>query len=293
LRNIIPAFDFTKELKNELGFSFTRLEESYKGYNSRHPHRHKYFEVIYFKNSGGEHEIDFKTYKIFSASIHFVSPDQVHILKRENHVVGYVFSFTDEFFLEPGATNLFTDNFIYFNNSVASPVLQLKDNKQIKEIESIILRIRNEFGSAYQDKRIALQSLMKLFLIHCKRNYSSDLNENSNPSVQSEITRNFRKLLEQNFRNIKTVNDYSLLLNITPGHLSETIQKDTGKTAGEFIHERVILEAKRLLYHSQKSIKEIAAELNFEDPSYFSKFFKSRTETTPEQFRKSIREKYQ
>jgi AraC family transcriptional activator of pobA len=293
VKNKIPAFDFTKQLKNELGFSFSKLEKSYTGYNSQHPHRHKYFEVIYFSNAGGEHEIDFRTYKILSSSIHFVSPDQVHILSRKKNVVGYVLSFTDEFFLEHGSTNLFIDNFISFNNSGTAPVLQLKNPEQIKELESIIFKIEKEFENENQDKKMAIQSLMRLFLIHCKRSFIPDIKENNNVPLQSEITRNFRKLLEKEFRDIKTVNEYSLLLNITPGHLSETIQKDTGKTAGEFIHERIILEAKRLLYHSQQSIKEIAVELNFEDPSYFSKFFKSRSGTTPEQFRKTIREKYQ
>jgi AraC-like DNA-binding protein len=61
----------------------------------------------------------------------------------------------------------------------------------------------------------------------------------------------------------------------------------------EIIFDRIILEAKRLLYHSSKSIKEIATYLNYDDPSYFSRFFKTHVQSSPEEFRKQIREKYQ
>ncbi|MBK6643621.1 MAG: AraC family transcriptional regulator [Bacteroidetes bacterium] len=89
------------------------------------------------------------------------------------------------------------------------------------------------------------------------------------------------------------MSEYAQLLNITAGHLNDTIHKDLGKTAGELIHDRIILEAKRLLYHSENSIKEIATELNYKDPSYFGRFLKTHSGSTPDQFRKAIREKYQ
>jgi AraC-like DNA-binding protein len=293
LKKIIPAFDFTKQLNNHLGFSFTKLEESYTGYNAVQPHRHKYYEVIYFSETGGVHEVDFNVFNIHAHSIHFVSPEQVHLLRREKHVLGYVLSFSDEFFLESEASNIFTSTLPYFNNPYANPLLQLKTTEQNNECVSFLLKIKDEFYSENPDKRLAIQSWMKLLLITCKRFYTSENFENTQPYILSDITLKFKKLLEVEFRNIKSVSDYAQLLNLSPGYLSETIQKDTGKTAGEFIHDRLVLETKRLLFHSQKSIKEIAAELKYDDPSYFSKFFKTHTGTTPELFRQAIREKYQ
>ena len=109
----------------------------------------------------------------------------------------------------------------------------------------------------------------------------------------SELTRKFKMLVQNNLKIKKSVSDYAKMLNITAGHLNDTVQKDTGKSAGSVIHDRIILEAKRLLYHSPKTVKEIAFELNYEDPSYFTRFFKLHTKSTPEQFRIEIREKYQ
>ena len=94
----IPAFDFNKSLHNNLLFEFTKLEESYNPYDASHPHRHNYFEVLYFNQEGGSHEIDFKSFPIEKNSIHFVSPRQVHLLRRNPDVTGYVLSFTDDFF---------------------------------------------------------------------------------------------------------------------------------------------------------------------------------------------------
>jgi len=113
-----------------------------------------------------------------------------------------------------------------------------------------------------------------------------------NMAARSEPTRRFKLLLEKNFIEKKAVGEYAAMIGITPGHLNDTVQKDTGKTASEIIHERIILEARRLLYHSEKSVKEIAYALNYDDPSYFVKFFKTHTGSTPEHFRKTIREKY-
>ncbi|TAH42290.1 MAG: helix-turn-helix domain-containing protein [Bacteroidetes bacterium] len=292
MTKLIPSFNFTKQLKESLGFSLTNLEESYSGYNAALPHRHKYYEILFFNHSGGVHEIDFNTYPIKAKSIHFVSPEQVHLLQRDKRVTGYVLSFTNDFLLESDSGILFLDQLGFFNNPYSSPVSQLKEKQDIKDCEFLINKIQTEYFSKNPDKKPALQSWLKLFLIHCKRLHKEPGQKEGYVKTKSDITLNFKKLLEIHFRNVKSVSEYAGKLSITAGHLSETIQKDTGKTAGEFIHDRIILEAKRLLYHSKKSIKEIAAELNYEDPSYFSKFFKTHSGSSPEQFRKDIREKY-
>jgi len=289
----IPSFDFTKKLEDSLGFSLTKLEESYSGYNARKPHRHKYYEVLYFNGSGGVHEIDFKSYPIKSNSIHFISPQQVHLLQRKNNVTGTVISFKEDFFLDPTSAIKFTDQISFLNNPHSSPILQLKKKEQVKEIQALLGKIEKEYFSEHTDKHPALASWLKLFLIQSKRLYLPESQTGTGRTSQSEITRNFKKLIDKQYRKIKSVSEYAQLLNITAGHLNDTIHKDLGKTAGELIHDRIILEAKRLLYHSENSIKEIATELNYEDPSYFGRFFKTHSGSTPDQFRKAIREKYQ
>lgn len=288
----IPAFDFNKSLHKDHLFEFTKLEESYNPYDASHPHRHNYFEVLFFNADGGSHEIDFQSYPIEKHSIHFVSPGQVHLLRRDPKVTGYVLSFTDDFFLDRASSSMFIDTLPFFINPSTVPIVRITDEESRKDIIDIIPRIQKEYASVNPDKIQVIASWMSLFLISCRRLYLNQVHSEEKIPLKNETTRKFKKLVEENFAENKSVSEYASLLNITPGHLNDTIQKELGKTASDLIHERIILEAKRLLYHSEKTIKEIAAALNYDDPSYFTKFFKSNTDLTPDQFRKAIREKY-
>ena len=121
-KNIIPSFDLYKTLDNTLGFELTNLEESYSPYDATLPHRHSYYEILIFKGSGGIHEIDFTAFPIVENSMHFISPDQVHLLRHEKHVTGYVLSFTKDFFLEEKSRQTYIDTIPFLNNPYASPV---------------------------------------------------------------------------------------------------------------------------------------------------------------------------
>ncbi len=291
-RRIIPTFNIYKTLGSEVSFIFSNLEETYNPYDASSPHRHNYYEILLFLKSGGTHEIDFNVYPIQKNSLHCISPEQVHLLKREPHVNGYVLSFTKEIFLEESTGITFIDRFPFFDNPYAIPVVQMNDVEQQKIIFDIVTKIQSEYLSENQDKDEALYSYLSILLIAVRRMYASENIHGTLVSQRTELTHKFKKLVDKDFRQNKSVSDYAKLLNISAGHLSDTVQKDTGKTASEIIHERIILEAKRLLYHSPKSVKEIAFELNYDNPSYFNRFFKTHAEMTPEQFRKHIREKY-
>src|SRR5690606_22830534 len=92
--------------------------------------------------------------------------------------------------------------------------------------------------------------------------------------------------INEKFKVMKGVKDYAARLCITPNYLNAVCTKVTGKSAGEHIRERIMLEAKRLLLHSDNTVSEIAGELNFDDNPYFCRFFKKYAQITPEQFRK-------
>ena len=104
-------------------------------------------------------------------------------------------------------------------------------------------------------------------------------------AYHSLILRNFRRLIEDHFKTVKLPKDYAGMLYITPNHLNALCKDHMGISAGEVIRNRIILEAKRLLINFDLSVGDIAQELNFPDNSYFVKFFKKYTHTTPEAFR--------
>jgi len=289
----IPTFDFYKTLEQHNNFVFSKLENSYNTYNASLPHRHNYFEIIIFKESGGIHEIDFRTFNIQKNTLHFVSPEQVHLLRRNKNVTGFVISFTSDLSLNLKINDSFFDSFPFLNNPYSQPIIELKDKFIAHKVFEIIENIEVEFNSTNHDKQEILALYLSILLVLSRRIYIQNADDEKPLILKNDLTHKFKKLVDLNFVTIKNVTEYASLLNISAGHLNDSLQKGFGKSASEIIYERIILEAKRMLYHSSKSIKEIAAHLNYDDASYFSRFFKTHAKITPDEFRKQIREKYQ
>lgn len=99
------------------------------------------------------------------------------------------------------------------------------------------------------------------------------------------VAKTFKLALEKNFITAKRPADYAQKLNISVHYLNECVKNTTGLPVSYHIQQRVILEAKRLLFHSNKSVKEIAAELGYEDYAYFSRLFNKATGMTALTFR--------
>lgn len=253
-------------------------------------HRHNYYEILMFKKGGGSHMIDFNSHEIHSETLHFVSPGQIHALNRGADVEGFVVIFSKDFMLLNSSEKALLNEFPAFNKT-AAPVLSLRAD-EFPEVEKLILQMEHEFSSDHMYSNRVIAAYIGILLLKCKAllMQTSDY-KRTDPSSQ-ELMQRFNILLEEKFITLHKVNEYADLLNVTPNHLSETIKKITGKTAGDLIHQRLILEAKRLLLHSTLTAKEVAYALHFNDPSYFSRFFKANTELSPEGFRKQIREKY-
>ena len=128
--------------------------------------------------------------------------------------------------------------------------------------------------------------LLNNLLVRFSRLYYHHANIQQSPA-QLLLVREFETLVDKHYATKHHPKDYAPLLNITPNHLNEVCKNTIGKTAGELIRERILLEAKRLLLFSNQSIAEVAYSLQFEDNAYFSRFFKKYTAQTPDSFRKT------
>jgi len=253
-------------------------------------HRHNCFQVFLFKKGGGEHMIDFDYYPIEDNSLHFVSEGQVHALNYIKGTEGYVILFTKEIVIMNSADKFIFNDFPVFSKSV-SPILN-PDNEMYADLENMLLMMISEYSKNNTYKENILGSYISILLLKSKTIITGTSEYKRNDSASQELLQKFNNLVEEHFIQYHKVNEYADLLSVTPNHLSETVKKVTGKTAGDIIHGRLILEAKRRLLHSSISAKELAYALNFNDPSYFSRFFKTNTNLSPEGFRKEIREKY-
>lgn len=132
-----------------------------------------------------------------------------------------------------------------------------------------------------------LQSMLKRFIILCTRIYKSQNNYKTLENGKVDIVREYNFLVEQNFRTKHTVAEYADLLNKSPKTLSNLFSKLANKTPLQYIQDRRMLEARRLLCYTDKSVKEIAYEIGFEDLQTFSRFFKKQEGVSPKDFKEN------
>jgi AraC family transcriptional activator of pobA len=287
----IPIHNFSEDDATSIPFKLIPLEQKSE-YDTSVPHRHNYYEIFVFGKGGGVHDIDFETFDIETGSLHYVSPGQVHHVERALDSYGYVILFSRDFY----SLNIQNKDILFelpfLNNNSSRPILNLKSD-DFKNAMDAILKMETEYGSDNPMKEEFIRSYLNILLIHSKRMFEQyHPNVGVNDTSSASQFQNFKILLEKNFAKLHKVKEYAQLMTITEKQLNEVIKKAVGKTASELIQSRLILEAKRLFMHSDYSNKEIAYFLNFEDPSHFSKFFKKRVGMSPNDFRKSLTERY-
>ena len=126
---------------------------------------------------------------------------------------------------------------------------------------------------------------MNLLLIRCD-NLCALSNENPQTiEAKNTLLKSFRKMVDEKFADWHQIADYATALNVTPDHLNRVVKNIIGVTAKEYVQSRIIVEAKRLLYFSDQSAKEIGYLLGFSEPANFSAFFKNITGISPSNFK--------
>ncbi len=249
------------------------------------PHKHDYYTIILVEKATGTHSIDFKEFEIKDHSIHFVYPGQVHKVYNPTRPIGWVMNFSEEFLLRNNITQNLINQVYLYNTYGDSPPLKLKHEEFIR-FKNIINQFNyySENQSVY--KMDAIGAILKLFFIQISSLCSVQKNENlaSSTSINNLMTR-FKSLIEKNFSHLHKVSEYANLMSVSSDYLNKYIKSHSHKSAKEFIQERLIVEAKRLLHFTEESNKELAYKLGFEEPAHFSNFFKRQTGTTPGTFR--------
>lgn len=260
------------------------MVEDLAGYLTRNknlvfPHRHNFYHFLLFTKGSGSHTIDFETFEIQAGQIYFMVPGQIHSWDFEGEMDGYVVNFDKDFFKNFLLRPDYLTNFSFLSGIVREEVFQIEEDK-IDVVVDVLRRIEGE----KDDVDFARISL--LYLFHLLRGKESNISISEGSIYNHTLLRNFLNLIELNYKNLRLPKDYASLLYITPNHLNALCKELLGESAGELIRKRIILEAKRLLVIKDYSIAEVAYELNFNDNSYFTKFFKKIEGMTPEDFRK-------
>ena len=252
------------------------------------PHRHNYYTVIWPFEATGKHVVDFKEYPIQRDHLFFVSPGQVHQVITNGSPTGLVILFTCDFLSRSSIQEDFISNLKLFNLSDDTPPLFLSEAKAVV-LKNFALQMMAAFHSDSDLRFEVIGAYLKLFLIEC--NSSCTLNPVMDPlsfDGGKNLVRNFKTIVDQQYATLHQVQDYAAHLNVSPNYLNEVIKSVMGISAKDYIQNRLVLEAKRMVTFTQKNSKEIGFHLGFDDPSHFSKFFKLNTGMSLAQFKEHV-----
>lgn len=272
-------------------FILTQFDIMHNRAQATFPHRHDYYEIIFIEDGSGEHIIDYESYDIKTPSFYFLSKGQIHFWKLNKPLTGKVLLFPREFLIPPATAINQEGDLIIFNTLSKAPHVIINDDN-LPKIQEIFTNLKEEFSERSEINLSMLRAYMHILLVNLLRIHARDRNEdildNSNAMV-----RQFRQLVSENYLLTRSVKEYADLIGISATHLRDTVKEITGYSPGQLIRQEIIFEAKRRLANTDFTTAEIGYRLNFEDTSYFSRFFKRETGKSPSNYREEIRKKYQ
>lgn len=255
-----------------------------------HIQRLNYYSLIWIRNGRGSAKADFSEHDFTQNTLFAFSPYQPFMFQKDEELQGVVINFHPDFFCIHKHQQEVACNGVLFNNIYNPPFVSVDEtaNSTFKMLlEQITSEMQNPALAQYE----LLVSYLKIFLITASRLKTAQQTETQiNPEENKEpfILQNLKNYIETHFKTKHSASDYADLLNISAKALAKLTKTHFNKTLTDLISERIIIEAKRELYLTNKSVKEIAYELGYIDEYYFSRFFKNNADISPQAYRDTV-----
>lgn len=268
-------------VKNSVYKNERHLESSF-------PHKHSFYMICLIRSGSGIHVVDFEEIPVVTNRLFILNPSQVHFWKLDTDTNISLVQFAESIFQFeslPGGDFLSTASL--FRKCYVD-----LDEQQSMAVLDIFQKLETETDS----KDFFSPEIIKGYLQVLSGSIGRIINSNNKAGAlnpKEHKLREFMNLVNKHYATQKGVNFYASELNITANYLNMLSKQILGKNAGEVVSYRVMLEAKRLLFHTSQDVSQIAFNLGFDDPSYFSRFFRKSENISPTEFRELIYKKYQ
>lgn len=254
-----------------------------------HIQRVNYYSLIWIQKGSGKVKVDFSEYNFEENQLLSFAPYQPFMLSSNEETAGIVIHFHPDFFCIIKHHQEVACNGVLFNNIYQPPYISIDDVTKTT-FEMILEQMKTEMQNPALAQYELLVSYLKIFLITASR-----LKKEQHPEVFPEVSdkepfvlQNLKNFIEIHFKTKHSASDYAVLLNISPKALAKITKNHFNKTLTKLIAERIIIEAKRELYLTNKPVKEIAFELGYDDEHYFSRFFKINADVSPQLYRDNV-----
>ena len=255
-----------------------------------HIQRNNYYSVIWIFKGNGQVKADFAAYDFDKNSLFAFSPYQPFMFLPNESIEGVALQFHPDFFCIHLHQKEVACNGVLFNN-IYQPPFTIVEEPAATTLQMVLGQMSAEMRNPALAQYELLVSYLKIFLITASR-----LKAEQQPEVLSSVEgmkepfvlQNLKDAIEKDFKTKHSASDYAEALHISAKALAKITKSYFNKTLTELISERIIIEAKRELYLTNKAIKEIAYELGYDDEYYFSRFFKNNADVSPQMYRETV-----
>ncbi|NHN24090.1 helix-turn-helix domain-containing protein [Flavobacterium jejuense] len=254
-----------------------------------HLQRLNYYSLIWITKGNGNAKVDFSEYEFTEGTLFAFTPYQPFMLNA-SHLEGIILNFHPDFFCIHKHQQEVACNGVLFNNIYNPPYVTI-DEISKSTFEMLMDQIKKEMQNPALAQYELLISYLKIVLITASRLKTEQQPENQIETTEIKepfILQNLKNYIETHFKTKHAASDYADMLAISPKALAKITKSYFNKTLTDLIAERIIIEAKRELYLTNKSIKEIAYELGYNDEFYFSRFFKKNADVSPQLYRETV-----
>jgi AraC family transcriptional activator of pobA len=263
---------------NELQFTITKSTVEVLGTPKQFP----LYTILFIEKGNGIYHADCSKILFEGPVMLFSTPFQQIYVESDYPLDMVMLQFHADFYCIEYHRAEVSCNGLLFNNSYIEPAI----NMAVPEC-MIFKNLLHELEKEYQSPHVSemvIRAYLQLWLAKASAIKINTL-DNKNVKEIDRLMEQFRALIDQHFLTLHKPGDYAELLHISPNILTKRAAKYFGKTPSQLISEKLILEAKRQLHLTRKSIKEIAYLMNFQDEFYFSRVFKKFTKVSPQTFR--------
>ncbi|TDE09174.1 AraC family transcriptional regulator [Dyadobacter psychrotolerans] len=265
-------------------FYMIRLEELSKRVKGvDHPHSHSFYMLMIVIKGSGKHFIDLHTYDIHKNQMYLLSPAQVHTWELSEDIEGFVLFFESNFLMTQYPDRLYS--YPFFHSQGQSSLIDVSGHPEL--FLSLFQQAYDEYINYQPQRNQVVLSYFNILLEKANRLYLIQFPDHSGKQEHTLVQR-YEQEINRHYLHHKEVMFYADLLGITPNHLNFLCKNVLNKTASQLIYERIGIEAQRLLGHTGATIKEVATALNFEDSSYFNRFFKKQFGISPSEFKQVL-----
>jgi AraC-like DNA-binding protein len=250
------------------------------------PAPHKWFSIIVINKAGTEIIVDGEKIVNSKPQAVFITPGQYVYFSPGHHFDGYVISFNSDFYCIEFHDSEVACNGLLFLNNFNVVVIDLDDQQQAV-FNNTVAEMIAEFSHEDLLQAEMLKNLLKNLLIRSNRLFRSQQTFDMADDSNIDFARKFSELVEKNYLKEKQVEFYAEKMGVAPATLTKKLQKYGSESPSRIIKNRILTQAKRYLIYSDKSVKEIAFLLGYEDPHYFSRLFLKEANNSPSDYRKS------